>query len=334
MDEIILKYLNETATKEEMKLLLEWLNQSDESQKYFFEIRDLWLASNAAYPHKREDNKAFIRFKERVMAHEKARSQRRLPVRWLKVAASVAILVLCSVGGYYIGDRASQMPQTIVMNQCFSGESDKTMFSLPDGTSVWLNSSSRLVYPEKFETGSRRVQLDGEGYFEVAHNAESPFYVEVNGLTVKVLGTHFDIKSYDQKEISEVILLSGKVEVDLAGSEKVMLAPNQKLSMNKMGGTYQVESVDATEYIVWKNKKMVFDQEELGTILRKMEHWYDIKISYKEDIPLKSQYSLIIRDESKEEILEMLSIIAPISYTVQGDQVVIQRKEGSPKKLI
>lgn len=326
MDEIILKYLNETATEEEMKMLLEWLDQSEESQKYFFEIRDLWLTSNASYPHILEDKKAFVRFKERVMAYEKIRFQRHLPTGLLKVAASVAILVLCSVGGYFIGHHTNQTPPTILMNQCFSGDNNKTMFTLPDGTSVWLNSNSRLVYPDQFEEGARRVKLEGEGYFEVAHNPASPFYVEVNNLAVKVLGTHFDVQSYKRKSVSEVILLSGKVEVDLEGSKKVILAPNQKLTLNKKGGEYMVESVDAAEYVLWKNKKMVFDNEELGTILRKMERWYGVQISCEKGLSLKSPYSLIIRDEPKEEILNLLSIIAPISYTIQDDKVLVRKK--------
>lgn len=327
MDDIILRYLNETATDQEMRTLLEWLDQSDENQKYFFGIRDLWLASGASYPNATEDVEAFARFKEKALIYEKRNQKKQFTISLLKVAASVAVFLVCSVGSYFAGQH-NVIPEqiTILMNQYITGEGNKASVTLPDGTIAWLNSNSRLTYPDKFDADFRKVKLEGEGYFEVTHNEKAPFYVEVKDMSIKVLGTHFDVQSYDRKEISETILLSGKVEVSLANNKNIILEPNQKLSFNKKAGQYKVENVNASEYILWKNERLIFDNETLATILNKMEHWYGIDISYGKDIPLKSKYSLVIRNESKEEILKMLSIIAPVNYTIKNDNVILSRK--------
>lgn len=330
MEDIIIKYLNQTASEEEMKLLLDWLEQDRNNQQQFTATRDLWLASEASLSSRYgESCNAFDTFKKNAMLFEQRRKNRFFTMRLVKVAASVALLVVCTAIAFLSG-RESVIENTqlvnVVMNQAIMGPGHKGSVTLPDGTLVWLNSNSKLVYPDQFEANVRKVKLEGEGYFEVKPDTKAPFYVETEEMSVKVLGTHFDVQNYEKKTVSETVLLSGKVEVVIKkNGEKHVLLPNQILSFDRLTNDYSVDKVDAAEYALWTAEKLVFEDERLSTILRKMERWYGVDISCKSGVPLSSKYSLTIRNESMEEILKMLSILVHIDYTIKDDTIIIYK---------
>ena len=330
MDGIIIKYLKGEATEKEKKQLLEWLRQNPENRKTLAQLRDIWLSSEEACAIGSDDLKvAFQRFLTSVKREEEVRWKKSYRF-YLNIAASVALLLVCSVGGYWVGHTRTskiQTAETLIMNQVIMGKDSKGSFSLPDGTVVWLNANSRLIYPEKFSADSRLVKLEGEGYFNVTKNEKKPFLVETDGMTVNVLGTCFDVRNYKEKHISETTLLSGKVEVSLPGvSGKITLSPNQKIHRHKETGAFEVEVVDAKKQIIWIKEKLVFTNEKLSDILDKMEYWYGIEIDCQKGVPMEQRLSLTIRKESKDEILKLLSLIAPVSYTVNDDQVTIRKK--------
>lgn len=330
MEDIIIKYLNQTATENEMRALLEWLDENIDNQRQFATTRDLWFASEASVSSRYgESANAFSRFRENALAFENRKSKNGISIRLVKIAASIALLIACSAMAFFIGKEST--PHTsqivnVVMNQAIMGPGHKGSVTLPDGTLAWLNSNSKLIYPDQFEEGVRKVKLIGEGYFEVTPNVKAPFYVETSDMSVKVLGTRFDVQNYEKKNISETVLLSGKVEVMMkSNGERRVLSPNEKLSLDRQTNRYTVDRVDAAEYALWTAEKLVFADERLSTILRKMERWYGISISCKQGVPLDSRYSLTIRNESKEEILKMLSILVRIDYTIKDETIVIYK---------
>lgn len=329
MNTIIANYLNRTATPDEKQKLLSWLKEDDSHRKYFNECRESWLASGAVLLSENEKKKAFRLFEERVSRYESEHKSFNFSII-LKIAASVAILLICTTGGFYIGkNRYTTAPalQTIVMQQALMGADSKGAFTLPDGTIAWLNAGSKLTYPSEFASDSRNVLLEGEGYFEVKRNEKAPFYVETENMNIRVLGTTFDVQTYSQKDVAETILLSGKVEVQLKGhSDKIMLKPNQKISFNKTDGSSKVASVNASEYAIWIKDKLILNNETLATILRKMERWYGVDISCGKDVPMQLRLSMTIRRETKEEIFRLLEIIAPVKCRLSDGKIVINTK--------
>ena len=217
--------------------------------------------------------------------------------------------------------------EPIVQNRVIMGKDSKGAVTLPDGTTVWLNAGSMLVYPDRFSDNKRSVKLEGEGYFEVVRDEKAPFFVETDGMVVNVLGTHFNVKNYENKETIETTLLSGKVEVLLSGmSSGIVLKSNQRISCNRQNGTYSLAEVDASDYIIWIGDKLVCTNEKLSTILHRMKHWYNIDIECRKGVPLDHRLSLTIRKESPEEILKLLTLISPIRYTIEGDKIIISPK--------
>lgn len=330
MKDIIIKYLNQTATENEMEKLLYWLEQNQENQQQFITTRDLWLASEATLSSQYgESAKAFIAFKRKAILFEHSKNKNLFINRFVKVAASIALLVVCSSIAFFYGKESvsnNTQIMTVVMNQAIMGPGHKGSVTLPDGTRAWLNSNSKLIYPDQFEKDARKVKLEGEGYFEVIKDVNTPFYVETADMSVKVLGTHFDVQNYEKKNISETVLLSGEVEVMIKkNGEKRILSPNEKLFFDRQTNVHNVEKVNAAEYALWTAEKLVFEDECLSTILRKMERWYGINVSCQSGVPLSSRYSLTIRNESIEEILKMLSILVRVDYTIKDDIIIIYK---------
>ena len=324
MEELIIKYLSKTATESEKEELLTWLKADEENLKLFRKTRTLWETVAIAQMPEEEIRYKLEEFKANMISRERKMQNK---YWFLKIAAAILLLLSIGGGGFYLGTRLGQPKsrEAVVMNQVVMGKGNRGAVTLPDGTVAWLNSGSKLIYPDTFDPRYRQVKLEGEGYFEVVRNEKAPFYVETAYMTVNVLGTVFDVQSYSQKEIAETVLLSGKVEVSINGTnEKIMLLPNQKFSYDKQAGDYSLEEVDASEYAIWTNEQLCFDSETLSTVLRKMERWYGIHITAASTLPFNQRLTLTIRYESKEEILKMLSLIVPIQYTIEGDRVSIK----------
>lgn len=330
MDHTIINYLNGTASEEEEQRLLNWIHESDDNHTYFLEIKKLWSTCGYTPSHESKSTEAFIKFKTAVLASGKAKTKikKRIFFTTIKYAAAITTLAIFSLSAYYLGTLKQpvitrETISVVHMNQVMINANKKS-FSLPDGTRVWLNRDSKLSYPDTFASESRIVQLEGEAYFEVSHQEDKPFFVETADMQVKVLGTHFDINAYSKKEKTETVLVSGKVEVSVKGhTDPVTLMPDQMIALDKQNNTYHLEKVDASEYIIWKNNKLIMNNETLETIFRKLQRWYGVDISYTRNIPLTSRFSITITDESKEEIFRLLAMITPIKYKIKDDRITV-----------
>ena len=332
MEQIILKYLQGKASKAEKDDLLRWLQGSEANKAFFAETRDRWLDSGAtpvADPEYVE--RAFARFMAEIKKENRIRNRKHF-ITYLKVAASIALLLASSLISYQVGQKQRSVPtlsvpQTIVMNRIITGKDNKSKVSLPDGTLVWLNANSQLTYPEAFAPDKRHVQLEGEGYFEVTRNEDAPFTVETGDVSVNVLGTHFNVRNYTDKkeEPIEITLLTGKVEINLLGNA-IPLNPNQVIACDKQDGSYQQMDVEANDYILWTQDKLVFSNDKLSTILHQMEYWYHIDIACEAGVQLDQHLSLTIQRETPDEIMRLLALITPIRYKIEGDRLTISPK--------
>ncbi|WP_222538136.1 FecR family protein [Pedobacter polysacchareus] len=193
---------------------------------------------------------------------------------------------------------------------------------LPDGTKVWLNAASSLSFPTDFSGLERRVQLKGEAYFEVAKNTKMPFKVEVKGMSVKVLGTHFNVMAYDDEQQINTTLLEGSVEV--ASSKKVqILKPGEQATLKKSDGTMNVNAVNTAEFLAWKNGSFMFTDENIETIMRKIARWYDVEVIYKGNLSDKVFAGSISKEEDISEVLKMLELTGTIHFKVEGRRVIV-----------
>lgn len=199
-------------------------------------------------------------------------------------------------------------------------------YTLPDGSKVWLNKNSWLAYNQKFGKRTRQVALKGEGYFEVNRDERRPFIVKMqNDLNIKVLGTTFNACNYPSLNKAEVILRSGSVQVsDNGRNEYVILKPNQKFTWNE--GTAEISSVNAMNCCRWFEHRLVFDNVKLKDILENLSHKYQTEISLNVGNLADKHMSMTIRDESVEDILDILTTLLPIRWRYQGAEIIIENK--------
>lgn len=200
---------------------------------------------------------------------------------------------------------------------------------LPDGTLVWLNAGSSITYPTAFMGADRRITVSGEAYFEVAKNARAPFLVNVdNSVTIKVLGTHFNISAYRDEVSINTTLLEGRIQVtEIAAGLPVPLAqkqhfsavlqPGQQARMNRQmavqnnaaalkDGIEVIAAVDTAQVMAWKNGAFNFEGASLEEVMRQLQRWYNIRVIYKGEVPSQTFRGGIYRNVPLSDVLEVL----------------------------
>lgn len=198
--------------------------------------------------------------------------------------------------------------------------------TLMDGTKIWLNSNSKLRYPAKFGNGERKVQLEGEAFFQVAKDSTHPFVVDVNTVKIKVLGTSFNVNSYDQEDQIVTTLVEGKVELkDEFWGNCQQLLPNDQLCFNKLNGNISKRKVDTRLYTAWKDGRFVFENESLEDIMTRLSRWYDIEVFFLENSVKNLKYSGdLARYENINTILNMIEITERVKFTINERSVMIE----------
>lgn len=203
------------------------------------------------------------------------------------------------------------------LNQLFVPYGKHASIKLPDGTIAHLNAGSSLIYPSKFDGSTRVVSLLGEGYFDVVHNPDMPFIVKTKEINVEVLGTKFDISAYPGDNIVETILVEGKVKMVKQGfqfsSKEYILSPNQKAVFDINSKETSISEVNVNNYISWQKGFLLFETQDLNRIFRKVERYYNIKISYTDpNLGLLRISGKLELKEDKESVLNVIAKTASV----------------------
>jgi transmembrane sensor len=226
----------------------------------------------------------------------------------------------------YAGDNAAT--NKIVYNTMSTARGNQYHLQLADGSKVWLNAASSIRFPTTFAGKERRVEITGEAYFEVAHDAAKPFTVKISsasgadGGEVQVLGTHFNINAYDDEDAVRTTLAEGKVKVTKAGAI-VLLHPLQQALLNKENEKLKVQQADLGKELAWKTGMFEFQDDDLPTIMRQLSRWYDVKVSFEGPVSKRVFNGSIRRQASLSQVLQILKL-AGVSYTLEGKNVTIR----------
>lgn len=195
---------------------------------------------------------------------------------------------------------------------------------LPDGTKVWMNASSTLIYPNIFIGETREIELEGEGYFEVAENKERPFVIKTASEKVKVLGTHFNVNAYTEESTSAVSLIEGSVEVVAPDNSGVIIKPGQQTLNQK--GRLSVEDINTEEVVAWKNGDFMFNKESLESVMRKLARWYDLEIDVSPALHNISIWGSISRYDDFSKVLDIIQMTDEnIRFKVEGRRVKLMK---------
>ena len=322
-EEIIIKYLQGQCTGDEEALLLEWLQQSPENKRLFYEQKALWNYRKVKHFGTPEQvDKAMNSFRRNIHAAEVGK-KKQVFLRFARYAAIFIFALALPAALYTAYHRLNTDSVLITMS---IAETDSSKFvTLSDGSRVWLNSNSSITYPEKFSQKERIVQFTGEAYFEVAHDSLHPFRVQTNNVQVKVLGTSFNLRSYSSERTTETMLVEGKVVIQNEdGNNLATLAPGQKAEYDKASHHVSVKAVDPEQYTTWRYGSISLTNVTLDDITAKLSELYQVHFTISGQRDKHSSYKFSFRKgQSLDKVLEMLSFIAPIKYTIQGKEIFI-----------
>jgi ferric-dicitrate binding protein FerR (iron transport regulator) len=194
--------------------------------------------------------------------------------------------------------------------------------TLPDGTNAWLNAASSITYPTAFTGDIRDVKITGEVYFEVAKNPAKPFIVEAGKMKVEVLGTHFNVNAYAAEPMIKTTLLEGAVKVS-GGGRGDMLKPGQQARLTRNGDMKVVDHVDLEEVMAWKNGYFLFVDADMPAVMRQLENWYDVTVSYEEGfVPQRSFGGGIQRSLPLSKVLAILEE-NNVKFRVEGKNITV-----------
>lgn len=246
----------------------------------------------------------------------------RFTFRLTRVAAIIVPLLIIAGGLFYFIPISSSLE---MINISAAYGEQKHLF-LPDNSEIWLNAGSSISYPKAFLKDERLVNLNGEAYFSVKKNTEKPFIVKTEQLSVKVLGTKFNVKAYPNEEQITTTLTSGKVEVNASSRHPQILQPNEQLTYNKHTSAINISEVNATDAKSWITGQLIFTNANNEEIFRTLERRYNIVIDNRIKLSASKRYTVKFREgEPIDKVLEILADIIGFNYRQDGNKIVITK---------
>ncbi len=223
--------------------------------------------------------------------------------------------------------------EEIKMNEVVIPFGKKSHLILEDGTKVWLNAGSRMAFPTKFKGHTKEVFLDGEAYFEVFRNENQPFVVNTGDISIRVLGTRFNLTAYQNDKITETVLLEGKISLSDRSAlgylkKETIVSPNQKASYDRGERTILVrEEPNADLTIAWIEGMFKFSQQSLLEVLNKLQQYYHVQFVYDREFSTSDLISgkLDLKD-SIDKVMMALSDVAELKYRIEDNKIYIQKK--------
>lgn len=309
MDKRIQKYFyGELSLAERMSFLRE-VDSDEELKKQFAEYQNLYALMNLSTQlEDRATGKSkynlFVRNKQNTTLSKRW-------IHWLGYAAAIVAVAVSSgllTRWYILKDHSDIVASE--MNTLYTPAGQRARLVLQDGTEVWLNAKSKLVYPAHFAGKERRVRVEGEAFFNVAKDSVKPFIVSAENVDMKVLGTQFNVYCYPDAEYIKTSLLEGCVHVFFQDRENegVLLKPNQQVTVSE--GKMEVRPIELEEYFLWRNGVYAFKNEPLIDILKKLELYYDVKIVVEDPSMFRETYTGKFRQrDSLDDVFRVLQQI-------------------------
>lgn len=288
---------------------------------------ELWVSSAVADDTQQYDvDQAFERFRKRTGLDQSGRQSYKWYRTWSVAAVAIVLLGLITVTAYWQGSRQIQSNFSDIVVEAPLGS--KTKLTLPDGSTVWLNAGSKMVYSQGFGVSDRRLAFQGEGYFEVEKNDEMPFLVQTHDVNVTVVGTKFNFRNYPEDEEAVVELLEGKVALENQLKEEAVryLPPNEKMVLHKATGEMDITSAKVKEATLWTENILLFDEDLLPDIVRELERSYHVQIEIEnEDLKQTRFYGQFNQlEQNIYEVLDMLSETGKLKYHEEGKVIYLK----------
>lgn len=319
---IIIKALSGKISTEEQNILNSWISVSKENEKEFKAYSELWEKSKKLVLSGSIDVESSLIQTKKQIANLQPKK------RWIIYLRQAAAVLFLSISltflyNYFVqSNKGNSAHEQIVMQEIKTAYGTRTKLTLADGSTVWLNSGSTLRFPATFNhLDERKVELDGEGYFDVTKNDAKPFIVNTSELGVKVYGTSFNVSAYHEYNTMTVALEEGKValikEYSTGPKELMVLNPNDIVEYDsEKNNLYHSSNSNMKRYTSWKDGYIVFYGDHIEEVVQKLEKWYNVEFEIKDQALQDYRFTATFADESLEQVLELLTLSSPMSYKI------------------
>lgn len=356
MDKSLLnKFIANRCNPAEIDRIFSWVQKSSDSFSDEALLKDYWNDIQMTESHEGKSTQQLDRIHHTINLNSSERlnitrkpflTKRNSLVRLMTRVAAILFIPLLSISiyTYFLQPDLYSLIDEFQKYEIISPPGSRTHLELSDGTKVWLNRGSKMIYPRRFIGNTRTVQLVGEGYFEVASNKTKPFIVETQAMSVKAVGTAFNVSAYPDGANFETSLEIGKVVIQQPNSEDEIevcdMKPGEHFSLDKATRRYKLTTEDLTKYVAWREGELVFKDDSLVDVAERLSRWYNVKVILKDPDLNHLTYTATFIDETLDQVLEMLEIVTPISYTVSkrhkqsdgtfsGKEILIYKKGGT-----
>lgn len=329
MDEVLKKFVENNCSEEEFKSVVEMLRSGNIPADALRWMKQHWytLEKNVSITEESIDFESVLNKIHHDVNIQESLKDRGVYLKirkvyvWMQAAAAIILIALSSYGIWYAVNKGFFRDESFYTVSSVRGQSSK--ITMPDGSEVWLNGESSVIYGSSFGSNNRKIALKGEGFFSVKKNADVPFIVEVGSTRVTALGTAFNVDAYRGDNNIIVTMETGRVLIENNDNSTEIISGQQAfVTENSM----DVKDVDYELFTSWRNGQIVFKDETLFTITSQLEKMYDVRFIYKSDTLKSFRYRGTIRlDNSVLKALEMLKLSTGIMYKVEGSEVILEK---------
>jgi ferric-dicitrate binding protein FerR (iron transport regulator) len=325
LEKLLPGYLSGELPDKDRAMIDKWRVESNENETLFQESIKAWEALPLL--HEMEQFNSFEALKKintRISDH--ATTKWWIPIQRI---AAILVLPLLIYSGYISIRNASLKKQQevhVVMQTISSRQGMVTQFDLADGTKVWLNSGSSIQFPTSFAGALREVKVSGEAFFKVTKNAKQPFRVHAKNLNIEVIGTSFNVVSYNDEQQAEVVLVEGKVklsaEKDQIKTEFGTMHPGQRAVYGEENQKVEAQEVAVEKYIAWRDGNLVFRDDPMEDVAKRLSRWFNVEFVINDSEIKSYAYKATFRNENLTQVLNLLKLSAPIDYKITGNKLL------------
>lgn len=356
--DILIKYFKGEASGEELDLIIDWVNKSESNRLCFAREKELWVLAN--FVDENPDISIFEKILDKAIPKKEnvnKGTKKWFPVIYFSVAATIIVLLITNIAinlfkeqdpvkkSNNVGqsgvtasvekdDINSKQKAPAISNQLYSlytNKGIKASLTLPDGSRVWLNSDSKIIYPKEFSGKYREVKIEGEAYFEIVYIPQSPMIIKTNrNFRITVLGTTLSVRSYSNETNAQTSLYSGVIKLNFESNQKntdtkeLIINPNETCIVNNDCSKISiVKERDIKKNIAWKNGELLFDNTPMEEVLKILERWHGTKFTVNNTECYKYSLTASFGSESVIQIMEIVKLCIPIQYKAENNKIEI-----------
>ncbi len=342
---VIVRYLEDSMSKDDHQTLENWLNTDSENRKVFESVKQIWHSTKEPdtemFLRDNQLEKDWDRISRQIQKENKIYRKKGIPEFWqardrntilngfVKAAAFILVAALSALFTLQFASDVKKLDYEPVFEEIVTERGERANVQLSDGTKVFLNAGSKLYKPDTFSTNRRIIELTGQAYFDVKSDPERPFVIKTNSLEIEVLGTSFDVNSYEDNGEFIVSVSQGRVELRMEnrGTEKLILnagevgiysPPTKKMTLKKIE--------DFGFYNGWMDGRLVFNNESVRDVMKRIERWYDVTVHW--EIENSESYdkklTADLKTKSIRDLMDVISAATGISYEIENDVITLK----------